>query len=225
MYTIGSFGYFKTKEELTKGLLLDFWKGNLQGGSNTKIGKFTKFLATQENTWYKDITDRYNHLIELQCKKYICTMGTTLRLRKDKECMRVLYKMFTEFKPKCKPTIISVSKDDIPFREKLFGLQCLKTMLQNTLILHAYTTLLKQLRKTVTIMNFWRYKMINIRTVLIIGLLVWFTVLNTVLPSESKDSKKPVSQSTSLENKIRKQNFDLCIASGKSRSYCYYLYY
>ena len=48
---------------------------------------------------------------------------------------------------------------------------------------------------------------------------------NGVLPSESKDSKKPVSQSTSLENKIRKQNFDLCIASGKSRSYCYYLYY
>lgn len=112
VYTIGSFGYFKTKEELTKGLLLDFWKGNLQGGSNTKIGKFTKFLATQENTWYKDITDRYNHLIELQCKKYMCTMGTTLRLRKDKECMCVLYKMFTEFKPKCKPTIISVSKDN-----------------------------------------------------------------------------------------------------------------
>lgn len=67
--------------------------------------------------------------------------------------------------------------------------------------------------------------MIYIRTVLIIGLLAWFTVLNAVLPSESKDSKKPVSQSTSLENKIRKQNFDLCMARGKSRSYCYYLYY
>ena len=67
--------------------------------------------------------------------------------------------------------------------------------------------------------------MIYIKTVLIIGLLAWFTVLNTVLPSESKNSKKPVSQSTSLENKIRKQNFDLCIASSKSRSYCYYLYY
>ena len=67
--------------------------------------------------------------------------------------------------------------------------------------------------------------MIYIRTVLIIGLLAWFTVLNAVLSSESKDSKKPVSQSTSLENKIRKQNFDLCITSGKSRSYCYYLYY
>lgn len=64
-----------------------------------------------------------------------------------------------------------------------------------------------------------------IKTVLIIGLLAWFTVLNTVLPSESKDGKKPVSQSTSLENKIRKQNFNLCISSGKSRAYCYYLYY
>ena len=67
--------------------------------------------------------------------------------------------------------------------------------------------------------------MIYIKTVLIIGLLAWFTVLNTVLPSESKDSKKPVSQSTSLENKIRKRHFDLCIAGGKSRSHCYYLYY
>ena len=27
------------------------------------------------------------------------------------------------------------------------------------------------------------------------------------------------------ENKIRKQNFDLCVQSGKNRSYCYYLYY
>lgn len=64
-----------------------------------------------------------------------------------------------------------------------------------------------------------------IKLVLTIGLLAWFTFLNITLPSESKDSKKPVSQSTSAENKIRKQNFDLCIASGKSRSYCYYLYY
>ena len=67
--------------------------------------------------------------------------------------------------------------------------------------------------------------MIYTKTVLIIGLLAWFTALNAVLPSESKDNKKPVSQSTSLENKIRKQNFGLCIASGKSRSYCYYLFY
>ena len=38
--------------------------------------------------------------------------------------------------------------------------------------------------------------MIYIKTVLIIGLLAWFTVLNTVLPRESKDSKKPLSQTT-----------------------------
>ena len=43
MYSEGLDGKFKTKETLIKGLLLDFWCGNLQGGSNTKIGKFTKF--------------------------------------------------------------------------------------------------------------------------------------------------------------------------------------
>lgn len=112
VYTVGSSGYFKTKEELIKSLLLDFWEGNLQGGSNTKIGKFTKFLVTQDDTWYKDITDRYNHLIKLQCEKTGGKINFALKVRKDKECMRVLYKMFTEFKPKCKPTIISVSKDD-----------------------------------------------------------------------------------------------------------------
>ena len=103
---------FKTKEDLIKDLLLDFWNGNLQGGSSTKIGKFTKFLATQNGTWYKDITDRYNHLIKLQRKKTGDKINFALKVRKDKECMRVLYKMFTEFKPKCKPTIISVSKDN-----------------------------------------------------------------------------------------------------------------
>lgn len=109
-YSVGLNDKFKTKEELIKGLLLDFWVGNLQGGSNTKIGKFTKFLATQENTWYKDITDRYDHLIKLQREKSGDKINFKLKVRKDKECMRVLYKMFTEFKPKCKPTIISVSK-------------------------------------------------------------------------------------------------------------------
>lgn len=103
---------FKTKEDLIKGLLLGFWNGNLQGGSNTKVGKFIKFLSTQDDTWYKDITDRYNHLIKLQREKNGDKINFALKIRKDKECMRVLYKMFTEFKPKCKPTIISVSKDN-----------------------------------------------------------------------------------------------------------------
>lgn len=103
---------FKTEEDLIKGLLLDFWVGNLQGGSNTKVGKFIKFLATQDNTWHKDITNRYNHLIKLQREKSGDKINFKLKIRKDKECMRVLYKMFTEFKPKCKPTIILVSKDD-----------------------------------------------------------------------------------------------------------------
>lgn len=64
-----------------------------------------------------------------------------------------------------------------------------------------------------------------IKLVIISILLVFCFTANVLYASETKGGKKPVSQSTSLENKIRKQNFDLCIASGKSRSYCYYLYY
>lgn len=64
-----------------------------------------------------------------------------------------------------------------------------------------------------------------IKLVIIIALLMCCSISSVMLASEIKNGKKPVSQSTSLENKIRKQNFDLCIASGKSRSYCYYLYY
>lgn len=112
VYSKGLDGKFKTEEDLIKGLLLDFWVGNLQGGSNTKVGKFIKFLATQDDTWYKDITDRYNRLIKLQREKSGDNINFKLNVRKDKECMRMLYKMFTEFKPKCKPTIISVSKDN-----------------------------------------------------------------------------------------------------------------
>lgn len=112
VYGAGLDGKFKTEDELIKGLLLDFWVGNLQGGSNTKIGKFIKFLTTQDDTWYRDITNRYNHLIKLQREKSGDKITFKLRVRKDKECMHVLYKMFTEFKPKCKPTIISVSKDN-----------------------------------------------------------------------------------------------------------------
>lgn len=55
VYARGLDDEFKTKEELIKGLLLDFWAGNLQGGTGSKIGKFTKFLTTQDGTWYKDI--------------------------------------------------------------------------------------------------------------------------------------------------------------------------
>ena len=113
VYGEGLDGKFRTKEDLIKGLLLDFWVGHFQGGSSTKIGKFTKFLATQDDTWYKDITDRYNHLIKLQREKTGDKINFALKVRKDKECMRVLYKMFTEFKPKCKPTIIRFIKNDL----------------------------------------------------------------------------------------------------------------
>ena len=113
VYSEGLDGKFKTEEDLIKGLLLDFWVGHFQGGSSTKIGKFTKFLATQENIWYRDITDRYNYLIKLQREKTGDKINFTLKVRKDKECMRALYKMFTEFKPKCKPTIIRFIKNDL----------------------------------------------------------------------------------------------------------------
>ena len=113
VYGEGLDGKFKTKEDLIKGLLLDFWVGNFQGGSSTKIGKFTKFLATQDDTWYKDITDRYNHLIKLQREKTGDKINFALKVRKDKECMRVLYKMFLGFRQSCKPTIIRFIKNDL----------------------------------------------------------------------------------------------------------------
>ena len=112
-YIRGLDGEFKTEEALIKHLLLDFWVGNLQGGSNTKIGKFIKFLATQDDTWYKDITDRYNHLIKLQREKTGDKINFALKARKDKECMHVLYKMFLGFRQSCKPTIIRFIKNDL----------------------------------------------------------------------------------------------------------------
>lgn len=113
VYSEGLDGKFKTEEDLIKGLLLDFWVGNFQGGSNTKIGKFTKFLATQENIWYRDITDRYNYLIKLQREKTGDKINFALKVRKDKECMRALYKMFLGFRQSCKPTIIRFIKNDL----------------------------------------------------------------------------------------------------------------
>lgn len=64
--------------------------------------------------------------------------------------------------------------------------------------------------------------------VLVLTTILWAIFIAFVLkaqPVEAAETKKTVSQSTSAENKVRKQLFNQCVASGKSRSQCYYLYY
>lgn len=60
--------------------------------------------------------------------------------------------------------------------------------------------------------------------VLTIATILWVLFMFSVLTSLGAENK-PVSQSTSYENKIRKQMYDSCVASGKGTSYCYRLYY
>ena len=63
--------------------------------------------------------------------------------------------------------------------------------------------------------------------IFIIATILWTLFIGTILScygAEKKDTKKIVSQSTSKENKIRKQDFNQCLKYN-SRSYCYYLYY
>lgn len=63
--------------------------------------------------------------------------------------------------------------------------------------------------------------------IFIIATVLWILFISTVLScfgAETKDSKKSVSQSTSYENKIRRQQFNQCLKTN-TRSYCYYLYY
>ena len=60
--------------------------------------------------------------------------------------------------------------------------------------------------------------------VLTTATILWILFMLSVITCFGYD-KKPVSQSTSYENKIRKQMYDACIMSGKGRSYCYNLYY
>lgn len=160
MYSEGLDGKFKTEEDLIKGLLLDFWCGNLQGGSGSKIGKFTKFLATQENIWYRNITDRYNYLIKLQREKSGDKINFKLKVRKDKECMHVLYKMFLGFRQSCKPTIISVSKDNFigyTISRKIVWL----TMSKDYATKYTDTTRLYQAIKTVK-KNGYNYELLEV---------------------------------------------------------------
>lgn len=65
-----------------------------------------------------------------------------------------------------------------------------------------------------------------LKKILIVALIFSVLSFGTVGFCKTKQDKpKPPSQSTSKENKIRKQNFDLCVQSGRNRSNCYYLYY
>ena len=61
-------------------------------------------------------------------------------------------------------------------------------------------------------------------TVFLIATILWVLFMFTVITCIGAENK-PVSQSTSYENKIRKQLYSACVASGKGTSYCYNLYY
>lgn len=63
--------------------------------------------------------------------------------------------------------------------------------------------------------------------IFIVATILWILFIGTILScygAEKKNTKKTVSQSTSKENKIRKQQFNQCLKYN-NRSYCYYLYY
>ena len=44
-YSAWDYGFFDTKEDLQKSLLLDFFHGNFHGGTSTKYGQFVKSLG------------------------------------------------------------------------------------------------------------------------------------------------------------------------------------
>ena len=55
--------------------------------------------------------------------------------------------------------------------------------------------------------------------IIIIGMIVFLLMSFCSLAfGANKYKTKSVSQSTSKENKIRKQNYDMCVMSGKNRS-------
>lgn len=58
---------------------------------------------------------------------------------------------------------------------------------------------------------------------LVIALIVWILFISVAIVYGAEN--KPVSQSTSRENQIRRQMFNTCIANGNTRAYCYRLYY
>lgn len=59
---------------------------------------------------------------------------------------------------------------------------------------------------------------------ILIATILWVLFMLSVVTCLGAENK-PVSQSTSYENKIRKQMYNACVASGKGTSYCYGLYY
>lgn len=63
----------------------------------------------------------------------------------------------------------------------------------------------------------------TIATLLIIFALCTCACFGT--EKQTSTVKKPVSQSTSQENRIRKQMYNTCVQQTGSTSKCYYLYY
>lgn len=59
--------------------------------------------------------------------------------------------------------------------------------------------------------------------ILVLAFMVWVIFISTAIVYGAEN--KPVSQSTSRENQIRRQMFNACIANGNTRAYCYRLYY
>lgn len=137
---------FKTKEELQTQILLDFYYGNFHGGTNTKYGKFLKYLGGSWGCYnknskacilydnYEKLRDkiRYEYLASTKNGYWECDteeykqyrlLDGKLRKRQAREVARHLYKEFSNFNDKCKPTIIKFWKEDENYRVIYYVLQ------------------------------------------------------------------------------------------------------
>ena len=112
-YSAWDYGFFDTKEELQKSLLLDFFHGNFHGGTSTKYGQFIKSLggwgSKQDNgsyvckihRFYDDII--YGSLYGNKYKDVDRKICSKLSIRRDRELKRYLYKEFQQFSNTHKP--------------------------------------------------------------------------------------------------------------------------
>lgn len=129
---------FKSKEDLQKYILLDFYYGNFHGGKSTKYGKFMTYLggswgcvneksrACKTYHFYDKLSDKLRNdylkndsttgCWEFDTPLYerYCTRIDKLRKRQNRELRNALYKEFLEFKPTCKPTIIRLWRNNEP---------------------------------------------------------------------------------------------------------------
>lgn len=112
-YNSWDYGFFDTKEDLQKSLLLDFFHGNFHGGTSTKYGQFIKSLggwgSRQDNgsyvcrihKFYDDII--YGSLYGNKYKNVNRELCRKLSIRRDRELKRYLYKEFQDFSNTHKP--------------------------------------------------------------------------------------------------------------------------